>query len=119
MWFAAPPRRRKGVFLKLQCAARVDNIPRFRGWIMAVRRPFVAGNWKMNGNRASAANWSRAFCAVSDGERRSRLAAAVHLIPIVADCSSKRVGGLLAVARTWVHASGAYTSEIAGAMLRD
>jgi triosephosphate isomerase len=87
---------------------------------MAMRRPLVAGNWKMNGSRAESA-------ALLDGVRKgvsaaSRAEVAVCppyiLIPLAAE---KLAGGPVA----WggqnlsVHKSGAYTGEISGPMLKD
>jgi len=89
---------------------------------MAVRRPFVAGNWKMNGNRASAAELVagvlRGIESVANVE--VALLPPFILIPIVADLL-KQAGGRIAHGgqNLEVHASGAYTGEIAGAMLRD
>jgi triosephosphate isomerase len=87
---------------------------------MTMRRPLVAGNWKMNGSRAESA-------ALLDGIRKgisaaSRAEVAVCpptiLIPLAAE---KLAGSPVA----WggqnlsVHKSGAYTGEISGPMLRD
>ena len=87
---------------------------------MTMRRPLVAGNWKMNGSRTEST-------ALLDGIRKgistaSKAEVAVCppyiLIPLVAD---KLAGSPVA----WggqnlsVHKSGAYTGEISGPMLRD
>ncbi len=87
---------------------------------MLKRRPLVAGNWKMNGSRADAK-------ALADAIRRgvgptSQTEVAVCppyiLIPLVAE-------SLAGSAVAWggqnlsVHASGAYTGEISGPMLKD
>ena len=87
---------------------------------MTMRRPLVAGNWKMNGSRTESA-------ALLDGLRKgisaaSRAEVAVCppyiLIPLAAE---KLAGSPVA----WggqnlsVHKSGAYTGEISGPMLRD
>jgi triosephosphate isomerase len=87
---------------------------------MGMRRPLVAGNWKMNGSRAQAA-------ALVDGIKKgvaaaSRVEVAVCppfiLIPLVAE----RLAG---TAVAWggqnldVHESGAFTGEISGPMLKD
>jgi triosephosphate isomerase len=87
---------------------------------MTIRRPLVAGNWKMNGSRAESAT-------LLDGIRKgmsaaSKAEAAVcppHiLIPLTAE---KLAGSPVA----WggqnlsVHKSGAYTGEVSGPMLKD
>ncbi|BAU48969.1 triosephosphate isomerase [Sulfurifustis variabilis] len=87
---------------------------------MSERRPLVAGNWKMHGTRAEAA-------ALVDGivrGLRPNAAAEVLvcppfvLIPLVAE----KLGGTKV---GWggqnldPHASGAYTGEVSGPMLRD
>ena len=87
---------------------------------MAMRRPLVAGNWKMNGSRSESA-------ALLDGVKKgvsaaSRAEVAVCppfiLIPLAAE---KLAGGAV----VWggqnlsVHKSGAYTGEVSGPMLRD
>ncbi len=88
---------------------------------MSKRRPMVAGNWKMNGNRAEAAS-------LVDGIVQGLGATAAVdvlvcppfiLIPLVAE----RLAASKAV--TWggqnldPHGAGAYTGEISGAMLHD
>lgn len=89
---------------------------------MASRRPLVAGNWKMHGTRKEAVE-------LVDGILRSMPAAGSVdvlvcppsiLIPVVAEKlapSSGRVA--LGGQNLDSHASGAYTGEISGAMLRD
>jgi triosephosphate isomerase len=88
---------------------------------MAKRRSLVAGNWKMNGSRAQAATLVDAIlrsgptldCDVA-------VCPPFILIPLVAG-KLKDAGGRV----VWggqnldVHASGAYTGEISGSMLRD
>jgi triosephosphate isomerase len=87
---------------------------------MAMRRPLVAGNWKMNGSRTESV-------ALLDGIRKgmspaSRAEVAVCppyiLIPLAAEklagCPAAWGGQNLSV-----HKSGAYTGEISGPMLRD
>ena len=87
---------------------------------MGMRRPLVAGNWKMNGSRAESAALVGALRqGVGPG---SKVEVAVCppfiLIPLAAE---KLAGGAVA----WggqnlsVHKSGAYTGEISGPMLKD
>lgn len=87
---------------------------------MATRVPMVAGNWKMNGSRVESAalvdNLVRALSLAKGTE--VVLCPPSILIPLVAE---KLKGSTL----TWggqnlsPHASGAYTGEISGQMLRD
>jgi len=86
---------------------------------MTARRPFVAGNWKMNGSRAA----STALLATLKRELGSvRTEVAVCppylYIPLAAEA-------LTGTPIAWggqnldVHAAGAYTGEVSGAMLKD
>ncbi len=85
-----------------------------------MRRPLVAGNWKMNGTRAEAVALVRAVVAGVASLRNTDVAICppAILIPTVAE-------GLHGSAVTYggqnvsEFASGAYTGEISGAMLRD
>lgn len=89
---------------------------------MAPRRPFVAGNWKMNGTRAGAtelvAGIVRGIESVANVE--VALLPPFILIPAVAELLKQTDGRI-----TWGgqnldnHTSGAYTGEVSGAMLRD
>lgn len=87
---------------------------------MIARRPLVAGNWKMNGDRAtSAALLSALKRDVTGRESAQVVVCPPYLyIPLAAEA-------LASSAVTWggqdldVHASGAYTGAISGAMLKD
>lgn len=89
---------------------------------MRMRRPFVAGNWKMNGTRASGealvGNILRNVKSLPDVE--IALCPPFLLIPLVAE-KLRAAGERIACGGQNLdsHASGAYTGEIAGAMLRD
>jgi triosephosphate isomerase len=89
---------------------------------LRLRRPLVAGNWKMNGLRASAAE----LAGIIDGARD--LAAAVDLmvcppatliLPFAAQSAS--AGSLLLIGAQDCHAqaSGAFTGDISAEMLKD
>lgn len=89
---------------------------------MTPRRPFVAGNWKMNGTRASSAE------LVAGVVRGIGSAANVDvallppfiLIPAVADLLKPMEGRIAYGGQNLdTHGSGAYTGEVSGAMLRD
>ncbi len=85
-----------------------------------MRRPVVAGNWKMNGNRAEAETLARVVGKGMDGVKQAEVLVCPPfiLIPLVADLLR---GGKIA----WggqnlnVHAAGAHTGEVSGPMLRD
>ena len=85
------------------------------------RRKLVAGNWKMNGSRADAATLVSGVLAGIGrlGGVEVVLCPPFILIPLVAE--TVRASGRIA----WsgqnldTHASGAYTGEISGPMLRD
>ena len=85
-----------------------------------MRRQMVAGNWKMNGNRAEAKALVRAVAKGMDGVKQAEVLVCPPfiLIPQVADLLK---GGKIA----WggqnlnVNATGAHTGEVSGPMLRD
>lgn len=85
-----------------------------------MRQPLVAGNWKMNGSRASVA-------ALLDGLKAGfgRVTAAEVAVCAPAILIADTQASLQGSAIKWggqdlsVHESGAYTGEIAGSMLAD
>ncbi|MRX07640.1 triose-phosphate isomerase [Pseudoduganella sp. FT25W] len=84
-----------------------------------MRRKLVIGNWKMNGNRAAnTALLSGIVAGLNDFGADSAVCVPA---PYLAQCQAELEGTALA----WggqdlsVHASGAYTGEVAAAMLRD
>jgi triosephosphate isomerase (TIM) len=87
-----------------------------------MRRPLVAGNWKMNGTRESAVALVDAVAAgvASIGNVEVLVCPPFILVPPVAERLAKTAGRI-----SWggqnldSHASGAYTGETSGAMLRD
>ncbi|MGH7152125.1 MAG: triose-phosphate isomerase, partial [Planctomycetota bacterium] len=87
---------------------------------MSRRRPFVAGNWKMNLNRAGALTLARAVrehaasraavdCAV--------LPPFVYLAEVAAALSGSRVRA--GAQDLWTEKKGAFTGEISSEMIRD
>jgi triosephosphate isomerase len=86
---------------------------------MTQRRPFVAGNWKMNGSRAA----SSALLATLKGELGSAPAEVAVCPPYLYIPLAAEV--LAGTPIAWggqnldVHAAGAYTGEVSGAMLKD
>jgi len=87
---------------------------------MSKRRPFVAGNWKMNGSRAESAALLDALKAGISSASKAEVAVCPPyiLIPLAAE---KLAGSAVA----WggqnlnVNKSGAFTGEISGPMLKD
>ena len=87
---------------------------------MGMRRPLVAGNWKMNGSRAESAALVGALRQGVGTASKVEVAVCPPfiLIPLAAE---KLAGSAVA----WggqnlsVHKSGAYTGEISGPMLKD
>lgn len=89
---------------------------------MSKRRPFVAGNWKMNGTRAQAAVLIDGILKgrASVGEIDVVVCPSFILIPPVADRLRVASAGIAWGGQNLdIHASGAYTGEISGAMLSD
>ena len=85
-----------------------------------MRRPLVAGNWKMNGSRAMAGELVRAVVAGAADVTGAEIAVcppAVYL-PLVGELVA---GSPVALGAQDVseHAPGAYTGEVAGAMLAE
>ncbi|MGI9229399.1 MAG: triose-phosphate isomerase [Gammaproteobacteria bacterium] len=86
---------------------------------MTNRRPLVAANWKMHGDRASVAALLEGFkSGVTKNSPEMVVCPPAIYIPLVAECLS---GSGIAIGAQNVsqHESGAHTGEIAAAMLRD
>ncbi len=84
------------------------------------RRPLVAGNWKMNGLRASLAELER----IRDGAAANPVRADLMICPpatLVAACVEAVRGSGVAIGGQDCHAeaSGAFTGDIAAEMLAD
>jgi len=84
-----------------------------------MRKKFVAGNWKLNTNKATAVELAKAVAAgVKPGDARVALCPPAVYVGIVADAvkgSAVEVGGQNAYSA----ASGAFTGENSPAMLKD
>ena len=85
-------------------------------------RPLVAGNWKMNGLKASLGEVAKLAAGLA--QRSGRLGADVMLCPpatIVAAMADAAAGSPIAVGGQDCHAkaSGAHTGDVAAEMLRD
>ena len=87
---------------------------------MGMRRPLVAGNWKMNGSRTESAALLEGVKKGMNSASKAEVAVCPPyvLIPLVAE----KLAGSAVV---WggqnlsAHQSGAYTGEISGPMLKD
>jgi triosephosphate isomerase len=85
-----------------------------------MRRPLVAGNWKMNGEKAGSTALLEGILAGMGEVKNAEVAVCPPfiLVPLAAE---KLSGSAVAVGgqNLSVHDSGAYTGEISGPMLRD
>jgi triosephosphate isomerase len=85
----------------------------------AVRRPLIAGNWKMNLNRADAVSLAKDIAAVETGSDVDVLVCptSVYLDAVGAAVSGSKVavGGQ----DVYFEASGAFTGEVSTSMLQD
>lgn len=84
-----------------------------------VRRPLVAGNWKMNGDLAGARSRARTVAAGASapGCEIAIAPPVVHLVAVAAELAGSRVA--LAAQDASAHDDGAHTGEVSAAMLRD
>lgn len=85
-----------------------------------MRQPLVAGNWKMNGSRASIADLLGGLKAGIDQVTTAEVAVCAPAI-YIPDTQAQLGGTVIkwGAQDVSVHASGAYTGEIAGSMLTD
>jgi triosephosphate isomerase (TIM) len=85
---------------------------------IAMRRPLVAGNWKMHGTRASA---EALVAAVAAKLPAAADVAVLPPFPYVADLIAQHGSRRLAFGAqdSSEHAQGAYTGEVSAAMLKD
>ena len=83
-----------------------------------MRRKFVAGNWKMHGSRASAKALVDAIAVAPAGACD---VAVFPPLPYLAELARQQAGGAIAFGAQDVseHAQGAYTGEVAAAMIKD
>lgn len=86
-----------------------------------MRRPFVAGNWKMNGTRAEAARLVQAILAGLPAASHAEVAVCPPfiLIPLVAEKLAVAATVALGAQNLSSEATGAFTGEISGLMLRE
>lgn len=85
-----------------------------------MRRPLIAGNWKMNLDRTGAAALARAVAQGAGDYPQADVAVcppAVYLLPVAAELNGSRVG--LGAQNMYHEANGAYTGEVSAAMLLD
>jgi triosephosphate isomerase len=86
------------------------------------RRPLIAGNWKMNAGGRDAGRLAAAVARTTDGMDRVDVVVAppftaIALVARVLDDMGSRVG--VAAQDMSAEASGAFTGDVSGAMLRD
>jgi triosephosphate isomerase len=85
-----------------------------------MRRPLVAGNWKLNGNRAGNAVLLRALCAGVAGPRQYDVMVCPPFVYLPDSAQALAGSGILLGAQDASgETSGAFTGEVAAAMLRD
>ncbi len=85
-----------------------------------MRKPIVAGNWKMNGNSAFISELMQVVVTEVGGEANVEVLVcpvAVYLAQVKAEIGSSLIG--LGAQNASEHPHGAYTGEIAPEMLRD
>ena len=85
-----------------------------------MRRPFIAGNWKMNMDRASAVALAAGLAEATadlEGVEVAVCPASVYLEAVAAALKGSKVG--LGGQNMYFEPSGAYTGEISAAMLLD
>jgi triosephosphate isomerase (TIM) len=84
-----------------------------------MRRKLIVGNWKMNGSRAGNTSL---LSGIAAGLSNAKAACAVCVpAPYLAQCQAELTGSAIAWGAQDVsrHAGGAYTGEVAAAMLAD
>jgi len=86
-----------------------------------MRRPLVAGNWKMHGNRESVANLVTHLLEINCGAEVAVFPPYIYLPLVTSHIGDSGVGSGLSVGAQNVseHDSGAYTGEVSCQMLRD
>jgi triosephosphate isomerase len=85
-----------------------------------MRRPFIAGNWKMNLNRAQAVELAKAVAAKAEDYPQAEIAVCppfVYLDAVAAELKGAPVG--LGAQNLYYEKSGAFTGEISASMLTD
>jgi triosephosphate isomerase len=84
-------------------------------------RPFVAGNWKMNGLAASLDELDKMRRAADAGEAGKAELAVCPPATLLAQAASRARGGALRLGAQDCHTqiSGAFTGDLSAAMLRD
>lgn len=85
-----------------------------------MRTPLIAGNWKMNGSKASAEPLLRGVLAGSQAIRKAEIAVCVPF-PYLALAEQCLAGSAVrwGAQNLSTEASGAYTGEVSGGMLAD
>jgi len=98
-------------------------LPRFsstkKGFILAKRRPLVAGNWKLNGTRQSVVELASTICVGPIPENIDVLLcpSAVHIGDVLGVVGNSAVH--LGAQNCALHKAGAFTGEVAADMLAE
>ncbi|MEE8285665.1 MAG: triose-phosphate isomerase [Gammaproteobacteria bacterium] len=86
-----------------------------------MRRPLVAGNWKMNGTRAEACTLVRAVAAALDGDGDGGVDVALCPPFVLLDLVAELLGGssrvMLGAQNVATETAGAFTGEVTAEML--
>src|SRR6476660_6378107 len=83
------------------------------------RTPFIAGNWKMNGTKASGAELAK---GIAKGAPKAGVEVGVAPPFVYLDAVSQAIGGsgvLLGAQDVYFEKNGAFTGEISTEMLKD
>ncbi len=83
-----------------------------------MRRPLVAGNWKMNGSRESVSALLDGLLDGAAGVKRAEMAVCPPAV-FIAEAAARLEGGPIALGAQDLseHSAGAFTGEVAGPML--
>ena len=85
-----------------------------------MRRPLVAGNWKLNGSRAANVELLNAIRAGLAGRPRCDVMVCPPFVYLAEICAALAGSGILVGAQNVsAESSGAFTGEVSAAMLRD
>ena len=87
-----------------------------------MRKPFVAGNWKMNGDGRSSVELAKAVASGASGLAREKVSVAVipPFVYLQSVVQAIRASGIAVGAQDiYIEPKGAFTGEISAAMLKD
>ena len=95
--------------------------PASRHWRNKMRTPYIAGNWKMNMTPSEGAKYAAELRkAVEDAKADVKVMVAPPFVTIPAVVEALKGSSIIVAAQNMAnHTSGAYTGEVAPAMLKD